>query len=491
MEHESRLPILQRTRRSLLFVMGVALAGAAGLFENQENDVDGRKRRKRSRRRRAEAQEACPGGRTANRCSTDAECCTSYCDVRIKKCRHKPLGTRCTTNAQCRHPRTCRLGVCSLPVGASPTPTTVIETASYTPLPTSTLTPNPTETSTSTAVPTATEVPSSTPTPTASSTSTSTPVPEWRNASIFGRGESGTPMGVTASQDQRLVLVTNTTYGRVNVWARSEASSKNWLRVGSFGYPGSRASELRGPWGICLSEDGQLAVVADSNNDRVSLWKRDVADGSSWSHQLNLGSSGTGSEHLDYPSGVALSADNLTVWITDTSNNRISVWERPAQSGMAWTPVGTFGSQGPGASQFFNPNEIAVSADKLTWFVADQSNHRVSVWSRPSTTSHAWAPHSIFGAEGSSIGQLRNPGGIAVSNDGMTVFVADTSNDRISIWTRPSPESIVWSNTHFLGSSGSGVGRLSGAHGVWVSPAGTDLWIADRNNDRVSHWAYS
>jgi DNA-binding beta-propeller fold protein YncE len=99
-----------------------------------------------------------------------------------------------------------------------------------------------------------------------------------------------------------------------------------------------------------------------------------------WTNQTTFGSFGDGPSQFSFPSGVAVSADMLTVWVTDTNNTRISVWTRPDASSTTWSNATTFGSFGSGASQFANPTGVAVAPDLLTVWVADSGNNRVSVW---------------------------------------------------------------------------------------------------------------
>jgi DNA-binding beta-propeller fold protein YncE len=46
------------------------------------------------------------------------------------------------------------------------------------------------------------------------------------------------------------------------------------------------------------------------------------------------------------------------------------------------SPLTTFGSQGSGPNQFQYLAGVAVAADEQTVWVADQFNNRVSVWSQ-------------------------------------------------------------------------------------------------------------
>ena len=67
-----------------------------------------------------------------------------------------------------------------------------------------------------------------------------------------------------------------------------------------------------------------------------------------------------------------------------------------------------------------------------------------SVWTRPDTDSDEWSNPATFGTLGSGLANLNYPLGLAVSSDGLKVWVVDGQNKRVSIWTRPNANSIAW-----------------------------------------------
>ena len=120
-----------------------------------------------------------------------------------------------------------------------------------------------------------------------------------------------------------------------------------------------------------------------------------------------------------------------------------AVWTRE-HIGNPWTNQTTFGGHGPGLDGFIVPMDVAVSADELTVWVANNAS-RISVWTRPNVSGATWSPQTTFGSYGTGPAQFQITYGLAVSADELTVWVVDMNNDRISVWTRPNVSSTTWS----------------------------------------------
>ncbi|MFM9107355.1 MAG: hypothetical protein ACKOWF_11735 [Chloroflexota bacterium] len=324
----------------------------------------------------------------------------------------------------------------------------------------------------------------------------STPVPAgpWTNVATFGSEGTGAsqfrnPYGVALSTDGLTAFVADTNNSRISVWTRPNASSTAWTNQTTFGEPGAAPSQFVAPPGIALHPDqqqnGLVVAVADYYSFAIKFWKRTSLTSTDWTYDSSVqtqsplpsvslladstllfsviptgvivftfpytnpdtgfGSLGFTPNDLSSPYGLAthvLQTSNgpvVTAWVADTINNRISVWTIPfpiSPTNDTWTNQTTFGSIGSGASQFTGPTGVAVSGNGLSAWIADRSNSRISVWTRPSVSSAVWSPESTFGTMGAGIGQVSSPGGLAVSPDGNTVLVADTNNSRISVWVR-------------------------------------------------------
>ena len=318
----------------------------------------------------------------------------------------------------------------------------------------------------------------------------------WRYRAQFGSDGTGdanfsNPSGVAVSGDGLAAWVADTFNHRIVVWTRPDLTSTTWSYSTKFGTEGSGESNLLFPTGVTASADGLAVWVADTNNHRIVVWTRPDVGSTQWSFSNQFGSGpGSGDADLYSPTGVAISADKLTAWVASMANNRVSIWARQDLSSN-WSHSANFGTQGDGDTNFSNPAGVSVSTDGLAAWVADQNNNRIVSWTRSNDNATDWSYRTQFGTYGTGNANIYGPVGVAVSADGRTAWVADKGNSRISVWTRPSSTSTQWKHSTNLGTLGSGNNNFSQPSGVAVSTDGRTAFVADTLNNRISIWTYS
>jgi DNA-binding beta-propeller fold protein YncE len=318
-----------------------------------------------------------------------------------------------------------------------------------------------------------------------------------------GHGNSNfyDPSGVFVSADTLTAWVADTGNNRIAVWTRLSTSSTTWsysTKIGS-GLLGFDDKSFYNPTGIFVSADELTAWVADTRNHRISIWTRPNISSTTWSYSTEFGKGNlltpAGDKNFRNPRGVFVSADTRTAWVADSYNNRISIWTRPNTTSKTWSYSTEFGKGNlftpAGDKNFNDPRGVFVSADKRTAWVADMRNHRISIWTRPSTSSTTWSYSTQFGTRGSGARNFDWSQGVFVSADTLTAWVADMYNSRISIWTRPNTTSKTWSYSAQFGTYGSGNGNFYRPTGVFVSADALTAWVVDPSNDRISIWTKS
>jgi DNA-binding beta-propeller fold protein YncE len=232
-------------------------------------------------------------------------------------------------------------------------------------------------------------------------------------------------------------------------------------RLGGWGGPaaGSGPGEFNTPFGIAISPDGNRIYVVDSNNDRVQIFSPDGTP------QGQFGSSGPGLGQFAIAHRIAVSPDGARVYVSDSDGANVARIQVFTATG---TPIEQWGVNGTAPGEFDHPFGIAVSLDGNRVYVADTNNENVQIFS----------PSGVFqGALGSGVGQLSNPIGVAVGLDG-NVFVTDLQDNHVQIFDA--------NGTHLgtFGSVGGSNGKFNTPWGIAVGPNGT-IYVADSNNHRM------
>ena len=218
-------------------------------------------------------------------------------------------------------------------------------------------------------------------------------------------------------------------------------------------------TELKGPWGVAVSDDGHV-IVTEYNGNCVT-----ILDNEGKRVKSLGGKGGSGNVQFSGPRGVAITPDNF---ILVSDNHRI---QKISTDGDCIASVGEWGS---GPLQFNDPTGIAISPITGQVYIADHGNHRIQVLNPDLTFSHS------FGSVGSAKGQFSYPHDIALDSQGL-VYVADANNNRIQKFS-PYGKFVAQ-----FGSYGSGPGQLNCPFGITIDTAGTGLvYVSENGNNRVS-----
>jgi sugar lactone lactonase YvrE len=179
---------------------------------------------------------------------------------------------------------------------------------------------------------------------------------------------------------------------------------------------------------VDVSDDGRL-YVAEEFGHRISTFTLDGA------YLNSFGTQGTSLEDtltFTRPNSIDVGADG-NLYIADTWNYRIQVLspdlEPITNFGQAYT--GGFDSVPEPLDGFWGPRDVVISNDGII-YVADTGNKRVRAY----RIVDGVAQHQFdVGDGGSGLGQLDEPSGLVVHPVDGRLYVADTWNRRISVFT--------------------------------------------------------
>jgi DNA-binding beta-propeller fold protein YncE len=239
---------------------------------------------------------------------------------------------------------------------------------------------------------------------------------------------------------------------------RLQRFSANGTFLGKFGAYGAQPSgTFIFPRGIAT--DGGTLVVTDSENNRIQF-----LDPATWSTDAPL-LRPDGTPKFARPHQTAVAPDG-SYWVADTLNRRVirldaggTELDEIALSGTPrgvavdatgrvyvaygdridrFTAAGTFDIQiagagtGPGAVKQPHGLRIAELGGEQLLFVADRNNDRVQILSLDGSVIE------ILDPSGTAMGPFMHPQGVAVNEATGVIAVADSDNNRVTLWTTSS-----------------------------------------------------
>jgi len=257
-----------------------------------------------------------------------------------------------------------------------------------------------------------------------------------------------------------------------------------------------------------LDTGSDLLYIVDSGNDRIQII--DV-DGNCGSDELaddvcfvdEFGTKGNDEGEFDSPSGIALDTTTNYLYVADTKNNRIQIFDVDGNcSGSDEVAndvcfVDEFGESGNGRGEFDLPSGLALHTDNDMLYVADTDNNQIQIIDVDGNCSgNIELADDIcfvdeFGGSGDDDGEFNNPSGLTldVSND--ILYVADTDNERIQIidvdgncsGSDELADDVCFEDE--FGKNGDDDGEFVGLSALVFNSRDDLLYVADTGNNRI------
>lgn len=208
------------------------------------------------------------------------------------------------------------------------------------------------------------------------------------------------------------------------------------------------ANTLNNPTGLFYDYANQRLYISDTGNNRVLIYTTAIAgDGQNANYvigQTNFTNNGPASTRsgLSSPEGVSVNASNNALAIADRDNNRVMIWSSPPLSNgaNASNVLGQAGftSSGYGTTDkaLHTPRGVGYDPNSGYLYVADSENNRVLVWTAPVTANNQAANYVLgqttftANSAGTSSTALRNPTRVSIGSSSGVVYVTDTGNNR-------------------------------------------------------------
>lgn len=245
---------------------------------------------------------------------------------------------------------------------------------------------------------------------------------------------------------------------------------------------------------ILVTDAGRQAVfVFDEANGRLSVWERAMAD-ANFASPIGIAIAGNGdvlvadSEHgrvfrlnakgkplssfgfrdLQRPTGLAINPSNQHVYVADTAEHNIKVFD---ETGKLIKIIGKIGSK-PG--EFNAPTHLAFRDGRL--YVTDTFNARIQVLDENGEFLMSVGERGLF------VGNLVRPKGVTVDSEG-NIYAIESFHDHLLVYS-PDAQFLLP-----IGGTGSGIGQFYLPAGAW-SDKRDRIYVADMFNGRVVIFQY-
>ncbi len=205
-------------------------------------------------------------------------------------------------------------------------------------------------------------------------------------------------------------------------------------------------------------DPGQRLFVADAGNNRVliydnaaSLTNGGAATSAIGQTDLNGAAAGLGVDRLDAPDGLAYDAASQRLYVADSGNDRVLVFDVSSSAGDGRSALhvlgqASFATNGASTSRagLSQPQGLAIDAAVERLYVADFGNNRVVVHDLSTLSDGQEATSYLgqetgFGVGGAASGatRLSGPRGVALVPGGEGLFVSDQGNHRVLLFATP------------------------------------------------------
>ena len=211
-----------------------------------------------------------------------------------------------------------------------------------------------------------------------------------------GNGEMKSPMGVTFDHHNR-VIVADYANDRIQILTTTGQFIKK------FG-----EKELKKPYGVCLTSDGNIAVCSGGEKAGVKVFTQDGV----LIMQLN------DSKRTYRPYFVTYGSQKY--FVTYADDHKVSVFNREG------IPLYSFGEFGQGDGQFNKPYGVVIDSRNKV-LVCDNENHRIQVFTTEGQFLHKIGTWCV------GLGQFTYPLGIAVSPNGH-LYVCEHGGHRVQVF---------------------------------------------------------
>ena len=239
---------------------------------------------------------------------------------------------------------------------------------------------------------------------------------------------------------------------------------------------------LNGAYGVTVSPDGKQVYVAGELDNALAVFSRDPATGALTFVEVEHDTVG-GVAGLKGAHAVVLSPDGAHVYVASSVADAVVVFSRDAASG-ALSFVETKRDNKGKVNGLNGAESVAVSPDGLHVYVAGRNDNAIAVFERDVASGMLTFVEEQRSGTGGVEGLL-GAKSVAVSPDGAHVYAAGSLDDAVAVFGRDATTGkLTFVEAQREGANG--ITGLAGARAVTLSPDGANLYVAGATDDALA-----
>lgn len=226
--------------------------------------------------------------------------------------------------------------------------------------------------------------------------------------------------------------------------------------------PSATRSGLASPEGVAINPGNNALAIADRDNNRVLIWTSlPISNGPQADYVLGQSSFvsssfGTSSTALHTPRGVSYDFNTGYLYVADTDNNRVMVWNstvvgnnQPANLVLGQPNMTSSSVQAPSSQTLTQPARVHVGHSSSVVYIADTGNNRGLVFKQGIMSDGQAAdlvigqPNMTANSQNTTQSGLAGVGSIVADHVTGNVYAADTENNRVLVYENIAPDKAV------------------------------------------------
>lgn len=294
----------------------------------------------------------------------------------------------------------------------------------------------------------------------------------------------GRPSVVVVSPDGRNVYVTGAEAESVVVFNRAPDTGRlTFLETHVNGVDGVLG--IDSPKGLAISPDGKHVYATGGEDLAMAIFNRNPDTGTlTFVEAVDVFGSVT---DVDNAYAVAVSPDNLSVYVTGTDDSRtngaIAAYSRDPETGRL-SLVEMLQNGVKGVAGLRDLTGITVSPDNRNVYAVNIW-HTMAVFSRAPDTGDLTFVQVLEDDVDVINNGLLGAHIVVVSPDNRHVYVASRRGDTVTVFERNPDTGNLTFLDQLRGKIGNTASNLDGAHGLAISPDGQHVYIASDNIDML------